>query len=83
MPIDIFYSEVDANLQLELNARGRAGFSSRTNKDLNFMLGKIANVQITPYNDAKYTVPILEAILGGELVRTPPYLPFWTGRIFK
>lgn len=75
MPIDIFYSEVDANLQLELNARGRAGFSSRTNKDLNFMLGKIANVQITPYNDAKYTVPILEAILGGELVRTPPYLP--------
>ena len=60
---DIFYSQVDANLQLELNARGKAGFSSKTNKDLQFMLEKIANVYITPYTDETKTKEIANASL--------------------
>jgi len=51
---DIFYTNVDENLQQELNARASAGKRNRTTADLNFMLGKIANVEITPY-DVKYT----------------------------
>jgi len=47
--MNIFYDNVDANLQNELNARGEAGMQDRTNKSLNFMLGKIANVQCTAY----------------------------------
>jgi hypothetical protein len=51
---DIFYTSVDANLQIELNARAAAGKRNRTTQDFNFMLGKIANVEITPY-DVEYT----------------------------
>jgi len=47
--MNIFYSEVDANLKKELDARGQAGMMSRTNSALDFMLGKIANVQVTAY----------------------------------
>jgi hypothetical protein len=45
---NIFYSQVDDAVQLELNARGNAG-KRRNTQDLNFMLGKIANVQLTAY----------------------------------
>ena len=45
---DIFYSNVDPVLRDELNARALAGKNSRTGKDFDFMLGKIANVQIVP-----------------------------------
>ena len=51
---DIFYTNVDKNLRIELNARAAAGKISRTSSDFDFMLGKIANVQIVPYN-TKYT----------------------------
>lgn len=47
--MNIFYSEVDANLKKELDARGQAGMMNRTNAALDFMLGKIANVQVTAY----------------------------------
>ena len=72
---DIFYSQVDANLQLELNARGKAGFSSKTNKDLQFMLEKIANVYITPYTDETKTKEIANASLGGAAMRSGEYMP--------
>jgi hypothetical protein len=85
---DIFYTKVDENLQLELLARGAAGKRNRTTKDLDFMLGKVANVQITPY-DITYTpvdkkdneqvvdqkIIITEAILGGTSVRTGEFMP--------
>ena len=72
---DIFYSQVDANLQLELNARGKAGFSSKTNKDLQFMFEKIANVYITPYTDETKTKEIANASLGGAAMRGGEYMP--------
>jgi hypothetical protein len=72
---DIFYSQVDGNLQEELNARGRSGRYSRTTRDLQFMLEKIANVQIIPFSDNERTKQIDAAILGGGTVRTGEYLP--------
>jgi len=47
---DIFYSQVDANLQLELLARAAAGKRNRRTKDINYMVSKVANVSITPYD---------------------------------
>ena len=70
---EIFYSEVDRNLQIELNARAGAA-QRRTNKDVDFMLGKIGNVTIIPYV-AKNGKPIKEAILGGKTTRSDNYLP--------
>jgi len=84
---DIFYTEVDANLQKELLARAAAGRRNRTTKDINYMVSKIANVQITPYKveyesktkDKPDVVtkktPISEATLGGAYVRQGEFLP--------
>jgi hypothetical protein len=47
---DIFYSQVDANLQLELLARAAAGKGNRRTEHINYMVSKIANVAITPYD---------------------------------
>ena len=47
---NIFYSNVDRNLILELNARGLAGKTDRSTSALNFMLGKIANARVTAYS---------------------------------
>ena len=71
---EIFYSEVDRNLQTELNARAGAA-QRRTNKDLDFMLGKIGNVTIIPYTNPNQGKPIKEAILGGKTTRSDNYLP--------
>jgi len=66
---DIFYSQVDANLQLELLARAAAGKGNRRTKDINYMVSKIANVSITPY-DITYvptnTIEALGAALNGN-----------------
>ena len=85
---DIFYSQVDANLQLELLARAAAGKGNRRTKDINYMVSKVANVSITPYDISYVTgsntdnqqavsekIPITEAILGGAGVRQGEYLP--------
>lgn len=74
---NIFYTEVDKNLQTELNARGRAGFSDRTTKSLNFMLGKVANVQLTAYdgNDSKSPIAKQYGVLGGLQLQTGRYMP--------
>lgn len=77
--MNIFYDNVDANLQTELNLRGKAGFHDRTNKSMNFMLGKIANVQCTAYEgtgSASAQIKSAEfGILGGATTRTDRYLP--------
>lgn len=79
---NIFYSQVDLNLQAELNARGRAGFHDRTNRALNYMLEKVANVEIIAMIDQKHLDTnnteseknILHR-LGGKSVRSGEYLP--------
>ena len=77
--MNIFYDNVDINLQTELNARGRAGFSDRTNNAMNFMLSKIANVKITAFEGTgSASKPISSnqfGVLGGNIPRSPEYLP--------
>jgi hypothetical protein len=85
---DIFYSQVDANLQLELLARAAAGRGNRRTEHINYMVSKIANVAITPYDVTYVTdssdskdefvftkTPLPYAILGGAGVRQGEYLP--------
>ena len=68
----IFYTEVDKNLQSELNARSLAGYK-RTNRDINYMIAKIANVEIVAMRDTKGEASLLR--IGGKRVRTRSYLP--------
>ena len=75
---NIFYSQVDDAVQLELNARGNAG-KRRNTQDLNFMLGKIANVQLTAYKSGSADPGSILAILGGSTVRSGRYLPSGDG----
>jgi hypothetical protein len=77
--MNIFYDNVDANLQGELNMRGKAGMQDRTNKSLNFMLGKIANVQCTAYEGTGSASAQIKSsefgILGGATTTYDRYLP--------
>ena len=84
---DIFYSNVDANLRKELNARAEAGFSKRSPKHLDFAFGKISNVEIKAYdgstpsdknlaksfNDTNIVDPL--STLGGKNVQSGAYMP--------
>jgi hypothetical protein len=74
---NIFYSEVDKNLQQELRYRGLSG-RNRTTEDINFMLSKIANVKLTAYNgnlsDPNDVVKNY-GTLGGYDVRSGRYVP--------
>lgn len=70
---NIFYSEVDHNLQIELNARGKAGFN-RDQNSVNHMLGKIANIELFAYSGNSATTELV-ATLGGDLVSTGRFLP--------
>jgi hypothetical protein len=63
MPGDIFYTEVDSNLKKELNARGRSGFN-RSAKSLNFMLDKVANVQLAAYDGSDRNTIIRDSVIG-------------------
>lgn len=71
---EIFYSEVDRNLQAELNARARTG-KSRNTADIDFMVGKIGNVTVIPYTDPNRSKRIDDAILGGRTTRDFDFLP--------
>jgi len=71
---DIFYSGVDMNLRAELNARAGAA-RRKTNQDINYMHGKIANVTVTPYGDPAKQIKLINGILGGSTVRSIDYLP--------
>ena len=72
----LLYSEVDANLQKELNARGLSG-KRRTTEDLDFMLGKKANVEVHAYKNQDSKLKSAENILyklGGREVTKGDYL---------
>ena len=69
---NIFYSNVDANLISELNARGKSGYT-RTTKDLQFMIEKIANVELEAFDDPT-TKNVIDTI-GGNSSRVGRYLP--------
>lgn len=72
--MNIFYSQIDPAVQLELDARGLSGYRRNT-QDLNFMLGKIANVQLTAYKSGSADPSYEIATLGGQSVRSGRYLP--------
>jgi hypothetical protein len=72
--MNIFYTEVDANLKKELNARGRSGFYDRSTKAMDFMLGKIANVMIRAYAENNSNSKVVGS-MGGEEVRTDRFMP--------
>ena len=73
---DLFYSQVNKQLQEELQARGLAGVRRNT-KDLSATLEPIANVTLTAYtgDDPFPGTEILDAKLGGDIVRGKDYLP--------
>ena len=83
----IFYSEVDINLQQQLNKQARAGRYSRTSEDIAFMLEKKANVELIAYAPPPETKegeikqirgPQIDkplARLGGNTVLGGRYLP--------
>ena len=73
---EIFYTQVDANLQKELNARAVAAIR-RSTDDMNYMISKIANVRVIPYefNSNVFSVEEMEPELGGNRLRTKAYLP--------
>jgi len=71
---DIFYTEVDPFLKEELNARGLSGFS-RSKKDLDFMIGKIANVQMICYKGTDRKTKIADSVLGGRNVIQDEFFP--------
>ena len=78
MSKEIFYSQVNENLQLELIERAKAGFTSRTSKSLDFMVGKIANVEIIAYKNQQHSIDDAEnylGILGGLQTTSNQYLP--------
>jgi hypothetical protein len=73
---NIFYSEVDPNLQAELNARGQAGGQRKT-ADLNWMLGKVANAEVRAYEGNSIEKPVDSpyAVLGGQSVLESRFQP--------
>lgn len=70
---NIFYSNVDENLRSELNARGLSG-RNRSTADLDFMLGKIANVELIAYETGS-SKSRESGRLGGRQVREGRFLP--------
>ena len=75
--MNIFYTQVDSNLQKELDARGRAGFTRDTGS-LNFMLGKFANVELSAYDGPGPAVDDSQRIhiLGGSKIWSSDYLAY-------
>ena len=83
----IFYSEIDKNLQAELDARARAGKTDRSETALRYMTEKIANVSITAYEGNKRDKNKMVHTLGGRNVIGEEYMPggpkgFLTDRVY-
>jgi hypothetical protein len=72
--MNIFYTQVDTNLQLELNARASSSFS-RDTASLNYMLSKIANVEIRAFDGPGPIIDENDAIhvLGGQNIWNSDY----------
>ena len=62
----LFYSKVRDNVQNELRHRAQAGKASKTTKDINFMVGKVANVDVIAFKDTWDSEKI--HAMGGKLV---------------
>jgi hypothetical protein len=75
--MNIFYTQVDTNLQKELNARAQSAFIRDTGS-LNFMLGKIANVELSAYEGPGPAVDDSKRIhvLGGNRIWARDYLAY-------
>ncbi len=71
---NIFYDNVDSSLQTELNLRGKAGRLDRSNASINYMVTKIANVELTAYAVTSSNTSSI-GILGGSTTRTGRYRP--------
>lgn len=71
----IFYSEIDKNLQKELDARARAGIADRSETALRYMTEKVANVSVTAYEGNKRDKTKIVHELGGRTVTVGEYLP--------
>lgn len=72
---NIFYTAVDPNLQQELNDRGLSGVNRNPDKnDLQFMLEKIANVELVAYEGNDMSTKQV-GTLGGTTVSSGRYLP--------
>lgn len=76
---DLFYSQVNQQLQNELNARANAGVRRNT-ADLAHLLEKIGNVELIAYKGDNPTndnrIPAAEfGYLGGNTTRSKDYLP--------
>lgn len=71
---EILYTQIDRALELELDLRAIAG-RRRSTADLNYMVGKIANVEIIAYKSDKRTENEIIDRIGGKDVRTEKYLP--------
>ena len=71
----IFYSELDKNLQKELDARARAGKGDRSETALRYMTEKVANVSVTAYEGNKRDKTKIVHELGGKTVLSGEYLP--------
>lgn len=74
---DIFYSQVDANLQREIRARAQAGASGeyRSTKYISYMLEKNANVSMIAYADNERTKILTDSTIGDHQQLSGPFLP--------
>ena len=71
----IFYSQVDPNLQAELLKRANAGRRDRSDTALRYMTEKVANVEVTAYDGNRRDDNKKIHTLGGNTVLTGEYLP--------
>jgi hypothetical protein len=77
----LFYSQVNTSVQNELIARGSAGVGDRSTKAMDYMLGKITNVEIQAFDSKpKPGIKIMPtergyALLGGASVLGNSYMP--------
>ncbi len=75
---NIFYSQVNSKLQTELELRARAGKTSRSTEELNYMLSKTTNVELIAYKGDEVKEDQIKYTLGGSTTRQNDFLPSGT-----
>lgn len=71
----IFYSQVDPNLQEEMRRRAKAGKSDRSEAALRYMTEKIANAELIAYDGNRRDDAKIVHTLGGNAVLQGEFLP--------
>lgn len=84
----IFYSQVDPNLQAELLLRASAGKTNRSETALRYMTEKIANAELIAYDGNRQDDDKIVHQLGGNTVLSGEFLPtgdygFLSNRSYK